>query len=352
MDVLMPKGFDLTSIEKCMVDYDCNFISFKDDEAISSRIGTNFIILQDTYFIAHIGDTDAGNEQYKCDYDCRNCVMRDMYPRKGDTFFGFFLEPIDGLSHNFTPPYLLFTNECIRGYESDHNTIIANYTKVDIPQFAEITKSKSCNHKFFIVYLGDDQYICCDMQTLETYEYASVIKYRVIEILCGKSDDPFSQLNSEYEELKLIKPLPRFSDFQLKDIEGHPVLENTDYRLEMYDYDEDVLQMHYAKLAATYYKVRVDIIVVQCCIVDGVYYLVRRSKYLHVTDGRVEMSFTDQIPIKHQRLQFQVTERNTFKTVQWNQRNYLTSFGVITNYTNLVLQAGNDDHLELYLKRL
>jgi hypothetical protein len=39
-----------------------------------------------------------------------------------------------------------------------------------------------------------------------------------------------------------------FSDFRLKDIEGQPVLENTDYRLEMYDHDENVLDMHNAKL--------------------------------------------------------------------------------------------------------
>lgn len=351
MDVLMPKYFDLTSIEKCMMDYDCNFISFDDDEAIDSRIGTNFIILQDTHFIAHIDDTAAGNQQYKCDYDCRNRVMRDMYPRKEGTFLGLFPEPIDGLIRNLTPPYLLFTNECIRGYDSDHNTIIASYTKVDIPQFAEITKSKSCNHKFFVVYLGDDHNICCNMQTLETYDYTSVIKYRVIEILCGKSDDPFSQLNSEYKELKLIKPLPRFSDFQLKDIEGQPVVQNTDYRLEMYDYDESVLMMHDAKLAATYQRNRVEIIVVQCCIVDGVYYLVRKSRFLHVAHGRDSISFTDQIPIKQQRVQFQVTERNTLKIVQWNQVNYLTA-NMVTNYTCLFLQAGNDGHLELYLKRM
>jgi hypothetical protein len=190
------------------------------------------------------------------------------------------------------------------------------------------------------------------MQTLKTYEYTSVIKYRVIDILCGKSDDPFSQLNSEYEELKLIKPLPRSSDFQLKDIEGQPVQENTDYRLEMYDFDEDVLMMHNTKLAATYHINRRCRIVVQCSIIDGIYYLLQNNKYLNVVDGSNEMSFTDRVPSKHQILQFQVTERNTFKTVQWNQINYLTATMITSNYTDLALQAGHDRHLELYLKRL
>jgi hypothetical protein len=354
MDVLIPEGFDLTSIEKCMMDYDCNFISYEDDEAINSRIGTNFLILQETCFIAHVsnGPSGARIKQFRCDYDCRNCVMKDLYPNREETFIDCFQKKIDGVIYNTASPYLLFTNECIRGYSSTNNTIIAHYTRVDIPKFAEITKSKPCNDKFFDVYLGDDQYICCNTQTLETYEYRSVIKYRVIEILCGKSDDPFVQLKSEYEQLKSIKPLSRFSDFHLKDIEGQPVLENTNYRLEMYDYDEDVLDMYDAKLYATYYSNRTDPIVVQCYITDGIFYLVRKNKYLHVADGRVNMSFTDQFPIKHQRLQFQVTNKNTFKTVQWNQLNYLTALGLTSNYTDLTLEEGNDNHLELYLKRL
>ncbi|KAI9286247.1 hypothetical protein BC943DRAFT_379503 [Umbelopsis sp. AD052] len=354
MDVLFPRGFDLTSIEKCMMDYDCNFIAYEDDEAINSRIGTNFIVLQETCFIAHVSNSPPrhGNKLFKCDYNCRNSVMKSLYPNNGDYFYGFFLRTIDDVIHNTSPPYLLFTNECIKGYSSDYNTIITSYTRVDIPKFVDIAKSKPCNDKFFVVYLGDDRYICCNTQTLETYEYPSVIKYRIIEILCGESDDPFIQLKSEYKQLKSIKPLPRLSDFQLKDIEGQPILENTDYRLEMYDYDEDVLDMHDFKLYATYHVNLVKMIVVQCSIIDGVHYLVRENRYLHIADGRDNMTFTDQIPAKHQRLQFQVTEKNTFKTVQWNQLNYLTAEMVLSNYTRLFLQAGEGDHLELYLKRL
>ncbi|KAI8578854.1 hypothetical protein K450DRAFT_244842 [Umbelopsis ramanniana AG] len=356
MDVLYPKGFNLSSIEKCMIDYDCHFIAYEDDEAINSRLGTDFVILQETCFIAHVSRASTGyanEEEFKCDYDCRNRVMKDLYPNKWERSFQFDLETVDGVIHNTSPPYLLFTNECIRGYSSDHNTIIANYTRVDIPKFAEMIKSKPCNDKFFVVYLGDDQYICCNTRTLETYEYKSVIKYRVIQILCGESDDPFIQLKSEYEQLSSINPLPKFSDFQLKDIEGQPVLENTDYRLEMYDYDEEVLDMHDSKLYATYYRNATGMMVVQCSIIDGIYYLVRKNRYLHsAEDYKYTVSFTDQIPVKHQRLQFQVTEKNTLKIVQWNQLNYLTACSVTSNYTDISLEAGNDDHLELYLKRL
>ncbi|KAG2179425.1 hypothetical protein INT44_006271 [Umbelopsis vinacea] len=355
MNVLYPEDFDLTSIEKCLMDFDCNFIPYEDDKEINSRIGTNFIVLQETCFIAHVSNSppNAGNKLFKCNYNCRNLVMKSLYSNQWEHFYDLFLETIDGVIHNTSPPYLLFTKEFIKSYSSDYNTIITNYTIVDIPKFVDIAKSKPCNDRFFVVYLGDYRYICCNMQTLETYEYPSVIKYRIIEILCVKSDDPFVQLKSEYEQLKIIKPLPTtFSDFQLKDIEGQPILENIDYRLEMYDTDEDVLDMYDSEIYATYYKNQVDAMVVQCSIIDGISYLVRKNRYLHIANGEDTMSFTNQIPAKHQRLQFLATEKNTFKTVQWNQFNYLTAFIATTNYTQLALQAGKGDHLELYLKRL
>jgi hypothetical protein len=372
--VLFPKDLDIKSIQKCPIDFNCEFAPLEDKATIDGLgPSSNFVIFQKDYFIAHV----AGHE-IKCDYNCRNRVMTDVFkwrslepPLDEDREFLYSYlvrsnELINDIVHNNELPHMIFSNEslpCDVNYLT--NSIMEPYISVDIQTFAEITKSKPCNHDSFVVHFVDEnlqdrkrkpfpnhQFICCNMKTLETYEYRSVIKYRVMEILCVKSDDPFVQLKSEYEQLKSIKPLPRFSDFHLKDIEGQPVLENTDYHLEMCDQDEDVLGMHDAKLYATYYRNRTDPIVVQCYIIDGIFYLVRKNKYLHVADGRDKMSFTDQFPIKHQRLQFQVTNKNTFKTVQWNQLNYLTTFSPTTNYTNLMLKEGNDDHLELYLKRL
>ncbi|KAI9286242.1 hypothetical protein BC943DRAFT_351584 [Umbelopsis sp. AD052] len=262
MDVLFPKGFDLTSIEKCLMDYDCNFIEYEDDEAINSRMGTNFVILQEACFIAHVSSATTGsdNEEFKCDYDCRNRVMRDLHPKKGEKFRGISAtKGTDGIYHNNAAPYLLFTNECIRGYfKGIDNTIIANYTSVDIPKFAEIAKSKRCNEKFFDIYLGNDDYICCNTRTLETYEYKSAIKLSIIGLLYRDLDDPFRQL---------IKPLPRkSSNFHLKDIEGHIVEENTEYYLELYDHDSDVLKIWDNLLHAGYYLSKSEQIIVQCSI--------------------------------------------------------------------------------------
>ncbi|KAI9286249.1 hypothetical protein BC943DRAFT_359419 [Umbelopsis sp. AD052] len=355
MDVLFPRGFDLTSIEKCMKDYDCNFIAYEDDEAINSRIGTNFIVLQETCFIAHIGETLTGfdNEQFKCDYNCRNRVMNELNPNKGEYFHDFFLETIDGVIHNTSPPYLLFTNECIRGYTCIDNTIISNYARVDIHKFAEIAKSKRCNEKFFDVYLGNNDYICCNTQTLETYEYNSANKYRVIEILCGSSDDPFHQLKSEDKKLKLIKSLrSKSSNFHLKDIEGNTVEENVDYYLEIYDQDNDILDMYEDQIWSRWYEFPTKQIIVQYSIVNGIHYFVYNNKYLHVADGTIVVTLSDQVPYQHQRLQFQVTEDNTFRTVQWDQRLFLQLEILTCSSGCLYFLADYDKPLELYLKRV
>ncbi|KAI8578855.1 hypothetical protein K450DRAFT_281340 [Umbelopsis ramanniana AG] len=356
MDVLYPKDFDLTSIEKCMMDYDCHFIAYEDDEAINSRLGTNFVILQETCFIVHVGGatTGSGNEEFKCDYDCRNRVMKDLHPKKGEKFRGISAtRGTDGIYYNNAAPYLLFTNECIRGYAGTDNTIIANYTRVDIPNFAEIAKSKRCNEKFFDVYLGNDDYICCNRQTLETYVYTSVTKHRVIQILCSESDDPFHQLKSEDEKLKLSKPLPRnSSDFHLKDIEGHTVEENTDYYLEIYDHDDDVLDMYEDELWSRYYEYQIEQTIVQCSIVNGIHYLVYGNKYLHVADESNAITLSNQVPYQHQRLQFQFTENNTFRTVQWNQCIFLILNILTCSSGSVQFTADDGPPLELYLKRV
>ncbi|KAG2185081.1 hypothetical protein INT43_000994 [Umbelopsis isabellina] len=356
LDVLVPQGFDLNAIEKYMMDYYSNFIRYEDEEAINSRKGSSFIVLQQTHFIAH-----AANRQVNCDYDCRNVVMRQLYEEDhqcGNIINNFFLQiqQGDGLLHNRELPYLLFTNECVRDCNTQDNSIIACYDKVEFSSFADITKSKPCNHNFFVVYLGNDQYVCCDVLNLDTYEYTSSMRYRVMEILQDKTKDAFTELKSQDEELKLLKPVERLPEFQLVDIEGYPVEANTEYHLEMYDYDEDVLNLHDDKLYATYCYNSVDKIVVQCSMVDGIYILACKNKYLHVADCSDDIRLTARIPERHQRLQFQVTENNTFKVFRWGQRYYLIPMMVTSNYTSLYFVAMDSSSeteppVEFFLKR-
>lgn len=342
----MPKGFNLNSIEKCIVDYMCNFVTYEDEDAINSRIDTNFVVLHNTYFTLHFG-----NKQSKFDYDCRNRVMRDAYLNQGHIQLYLQCNTFDGAFHNNKPLYLLFANENITWDPVEDNTIMANYTEVDIPKFAKIVKSKACNDKFFVVYLGDDRYLCCNTQTLETYEYTSIVKSRIIDILYGKSDDPFEKLKAEYDRLKAIVPVPRCSDFHLKDIEGHTVEENTDYCLELYDADSDILRFIDNRLSSTYYLNQDKQVIVQYSIVNGIHHLVFENKYLHVADGDDEITLTDQPPDQHHRLQFLVTEENTFQIIRWGQSKYLQLEVITYSYGSVQFQDDNYG-LEFYLKKV
>ncbi|KAI9289204.1 hypothetical protein BC943DRAFT_357169 [Umbelopsis sp. AD052] len=331
MDVLIPKGFSIDSIEKCMMDYDYNFIEYDDEEAINSRLGSSFIVLKQTHFIAH-----HQNQQFKCDYNCRNRVMKQLISENPDLVLSHWLETVDDVIRSRYPPYLLFTNECVKGSKAEDGSIIANFTTVDIPSFVEITKSKQCDDRFFMVNLGDDQYLCCNIQTLKIYKYHACVRYCfLLSIYCGEPEDQFKEVDSEYEELKSLTPLPKFLNSQLLDIEGHPVEEHTEYQLEMCDQDMDILSFFDGKLTGTAFVNQVEILAVKYYIVDGIHYLTYDNKYLHVADGNDEISLTDQLPRKHQRLQFVLTERNTFTIFKWNQRVFLEFEALNNSYSAL-----------------
>ncbi|KAI9286244.1 hypothetical protein BC943DRAFT_351585 [Umbelopsis sp. AD052] len=109
--VLYPKDVDIKSIQKCPIDYECDFIPLEDN-MFSQRLGSTFVIFQKDHFIAHI----AGHT-IKCDYNCRNRVMvvLSQYRRHGrlddekeivENNFG--LDLIDGVVHNNELPHLIF----------------------------------------------------------------------------------------------------------------------------------------------------------------------------------------------------------------------------------------------------
>ncbi|KAG2180384.1 hypothetical protein INT44_003386 [Umbelopsis vinacea] len=297
MDVLMPKGFSIDSIEKCMMDYDSNFIEYNDEEAINSRLGSSFIVLKQTHFIAYYDQQQTIHGSEKVSFSRELTV--------------FFVAKIRLICSSQTN---------VLGSEAEDGSIIANYTTVDIPSFAEITKSKQCNDKFFIVNLGDDQHLCCNIQTLKTFTYHSCARFFVLDVISGGTEEGFTRLHDESEKVKSLKPLPKDPNFTLLDIEGNPVEEQTEYQLEMYDQDMDILNFFDDKLSGTAFENQVEILAVKFSIVDGIHHLTYDNKYLHVADGNDEISLTDQLPRKHQRLQFVLTEHNTFIIFKWNQR--------------------------------
>jgi len=259
---------------------------------------------------------------------------------------------------------MLFTNECIRDSRTEDDSVIANYTTVDIysdiPRLAEIVKSKQCYQKFFTVYLGNDQYLFFSTQPLEGGQYNQFNKYHVIDTLYGDSEDPWAQLESDCEKQIPIEPLPKLPNFKLMDIEGNPVEENTKYQLEMYDQDMDILNFYNDRLSATACDNLVKPLVVKYSTIDGIHYLTRNNKYLYVAVeeyGMYQIGVTDQLPSKQQRIFFTVTQNNTFVALKWNRRVLLT-FATLTNaYSalnfNLELTLRNCYHpLYFFLKRV
>jgi hypothetical protein len=373
--ILVPKDFDVNSIQKCPIDFYCNFIPL-DDDAANEEAKLPFVVLQRKYFIAHL----AGRE-VKCDYNCRNRVLSYLYKviveyryyivpqgqKMIDNNFGIDL--IHGTLYNNEPPHMVFTREGLRfsdKVDDDTNCIMENYTTLDLQNFAEITKSKPCNHNFFVVYLGptDDsshRYMCCNMKTFETYEYGSAMKSRIEKMLHEDVDAGIRKWEAEDQALDLKKPAKRTPNFRLVDNQGNPVKEDTDYLLQMYDQPEDVLKDgDYASIFyATYRLNRSSKIVVRFCIIDGIHYLTYNGKFLQAVEDMDEFGYTEEeeIPEKEQRLEFHVTENNTFKTVKWDNTIWLTSKKKTLNFTSLIFDEDEDvvrwgKPLELMLNKI
>ena len=99
----------------------------------------------------------------------------------------------------------------------------------------------------------------------------------------------------------------------------------------MFNNDEDLLGIRDNKIYGTYYKNIENNLVVQCSIKDNIYYLMCNNKYMYVNG--IDIGLSDELPAKHQRLQFHYTADNTFKVVQWDQNIYLTLKLITSNYS-------------------
>ncbi|KAG2171338.1 hypothetical protein INT43_002960 [Umbelopsis isabellina] len=365
IDILIPEGFDIASIDKCMMDYESNFISYDNEEAISSRLGSNFIVLHNNHFIAY-----AGKNHVKCDYNCRNRIIKQLCPSKGDEYYAEWiandchLKRIDGIIHNTIPPYMLFTNDYVREDDLTSNTIISGYTSLDPQNMVENIKSRSYNYSFFGCYF-EEVYSFWLSETLENFGFElpleQEIGYFLVERLCSSDfNGSLPQLKSdliEFADKQQPDPSIRSPEFQLKDIEGLIVEENTDYYLTLYDHDLDVLILedwhgddHIPVHAAS--SGNGDTLIFRCSIINGIYHLLCNNKYLHFTSGYLAgISLMDQVPTKEQRLQFQVTKNNTFKIMPWNQSDYL-KIEVMKASSCVLVFFSNGEPLELFLKRV
>ncbi|KAG2188658.1 hypothetical protein INT44_001413 [Umbelopsis vinacea] len=385
--ISVPKDFDINSIQKCPIDSGCYFIPLE-ESASNEDPNMPFVVLQEKYFIAHL----AGHE-FKCEYSCRNRVLSKLYDYLAgwrpirdqiassniDTKFG--LDLIDGTLHNNEIPRIIFAREGLQFSgkvdNGTNNCIMENYTNLDLQNLAEITKSKHCNHDFFIVYLGpsegedlnrrtmcrSDRYMCCSTKTLETYEYETAIQSRVEKMLYEDVEACIKKWKDEDLALELKKPAKKTPNFRLVDIQGNPVEEDTDYILQLYDQPEDVIKDgdYGSMFYATYRLNRSEKIIVRYCIVDGIHYLTYHGKFLHADDTHGDelgyMEEEEKVPEKKNRVEFHVTENNTFKTAKWDTNIWLTFEKITLNHSSLKFDSKEEvmrwgKPLELTLTRV
>jgi hypothetical protein len=369
--VLVSRDLDIRSLQKCLVDFNCRYIPLDDNPP---RVGfpVKVFTFYKHYFVARVGDREL-----KCNYNCRNRVMsfplgypslsREEKQELENRNYG--LDLIDGMLHNTQLPHLIFTNGRAWRSPYDTNTIMENYKTLDIQKFAEITKSKPCNQNFFLVYLGPRnidsrwntsfRFMFCNMKTLETYEYSHEIRSFVEKSLLEDPDTCIAKWKAEDEALQLKQYTEKTPDFRLLDIEGSPVEENTDYYIGLYDLPEALLKVNryskiYLNIYTPYRLKHAHKMVVRYTVIDGIHYLTHENRFLQ---GYVQkVGLVDQLPEKDMRLEFHVTENNTFKTVQWNKSIWLTlqkhtvnNSSIEFDHQEVTIRWGTP--LELFLKR-
>ncbi|KAI9280908.1 hypothetical protein BC943DRAFT_371525 [Umbelopsis sp. AD052] len=151
-------------------------------------------------------------------------------------------------------------------------------------------------------------------------------------------------------------------EFKL-DIQGNPVEEDTDYILQLYDQPEDVIKDgdYGSMFYATYRLNRSEKIIVRYCIVDGIHYLTYHGKFLHADDTHGDelgyMEEEEKVPEKKNRVEFHVTENNTFKTAKWDTNIWLTFEKITLNHSSLKFDSKEEvmrwsKPLELTLTRV
>lgn len=352
MEVLVPQYINLESIDKCLIDNYCTFVKF---DNIEKRIGTRFVILQEKNFVFYT----AKYHNIVCDYNCRNVVMTHLYPESDpyyddliNSHFNGKLTLMNNIFYNTELPYMFFTKENIRMNSTEDNTIVEYYQELDINKFAEIVKTKQYYDKFFIVYLGNEEYMCCNTNTLETYQYNVRMKYNIIRKL-------YNDINvishMKEEENKITTDLQRTNNFSMVDITGRQIIEGKNYYLKIFDdfNDEDdensdsntdVLRIVNNELSGGVSGID---LIVQCVTENNIVFIKHENKYLYAAnENSIQLSQT--IPPKDKRLQFHFTN-NKFKVVQWNQNAYMTIDWVVSSYGNITFDKWHND-TELYLE--
>ncbi|KAI9296129.1 hypothetical protein K502DRAFT_364381 [Neoconidiobolus thromboides FSU 785] len=379
--VVIYSEVDIDNIDKCMVDKNCEFIKVPDiDAEIKKRKEDFFAVLREDYFSMYVF-----NKEIKCDYNCRNLVMRNSdrlnyfyneFTNKNGISYPFGnLYIADNIVINGELPYILFMreNDFISRNGTEDNTVVEYYDDMDILKFADIAKSKNVQGHFFVVYLGNDNYQCFNTHnTTMSYKYSSQLKSRVTWMVIEEISN-IDKLIQEDKELPNRRPkVERKPNFNLIDFAGEKVDEDKIYSLKIYneeksndednddddgdddDYHEhDAIDIFENELIGVLSNVDFE---VTCETRDGITYIKHGGQYLYAPeDEENSIRLTPHLPKAEERLQFHITHKNTFKITKWNQDIYAaiewvkSSFGAIY-FDDTEVQLRWGEGMEVYLQ--
>jgi len=303
MDIVVGADVNIDSIDKCLMDYYATIT----EHATKHK----YIILETDYFTFTVGDVVCN---IKCDYECRNYIMSELFMPKPDSYYERMINTSfnndlalkNGIFYNTRRPYMLFSNEPFKTYLTERNTITETYAEVDIQHMTNIVRQKRCHQTFFIVNLGNGEYMSCNTTSFHVNRYPQHAHHDVLDNLYMYPD-----LAIEMPE----KEIPTTTSTLSMDMNGNPIRDDHYYYLNILTENDndnnDILMVVDDKIIGSNGD---DGLIVRCKMMNDQMYFIYMNKYYICADDDQNIVLNDEMPSPDQCLQF-VDNDNRFKIV-------------------------------------
>lgn len=295
MDIIIGRGVDINSIDKCLMDHYATIT----DHATNAT----YIVFEKEYFSFTVSESICN---IKCDYECRNYIMKQLLLNAPERYYkGMMMYNFDGklvrknnIFYNKRRPYMIFTNEHLNDYE---NTITETYQNVDVHHMKQMVNHKKCHQDFFVVYLGDGEFMSCNTHSFHVNYYNKKLADVVAEKLYS---NPYSEL------VKRDRPVINPKTYLSEDVNGNRIEQNKYYYLRLFNGDNDVLDVFNDTIVGSTEK---DNLIVECVHGDHNTFILHQKKYLCVYNNEIKL--TPNPPPQDQSLMFTDTDGHKFKIV-------------------------------------
>ncbi|KAJ1814920.1 hypothetical protein LPJ56_004716, partial [Coemansia sp. RSA 2599] len=245
--IYVPSYVDLKAIQTCPLDSRATFVTV-DPETFSIEAKrqehAKFIVFEKDHFLVYEKESP---EPFKCSYYSRNHIMYCVGYLGLTTFIRnriIQLEEENGclvfkrqnvLSFIYRPDA-----ECLDEKHRDCGGGIAEFydtvEEEDFEKFAEIARTKeTCNKEFFLVNRGQTYHIVDTNDPSIRYTFSPALKNDVILQVSHKRTTIQGLLEDEKDYLKRREKAKCVAGFELRDSQGVPLPEGTEFELEIYN---------------------------------------------------------------------------------------------------------------------